>query len=533
MSTVEYADNNGGYEKFFALVNNLEGIFAKVNEMKKYKLDISYYENKLEELKKEFNLKDEMLKSSSITFENMRIDFEIFALGECNKKLEALTLEFENNITPIYNIYLLSKNIEKKFKDENNNDVEEVIKQCEELMNNINNIPSHNNIDIVNLFEKAHETILKGLLYESVYNRHEILEYIKSTNNSNTRETLGKLMRSNISKLLNNGKLKESEVDEDIINNLNEGLGYDFLSKEFIELLAKKTMTKKYNQIESEREDTINDLNDRINSSINHTDEYERKLKDNKIKITSKMLELAMIRTTFCALAISPFIIIGVSGHIGKSSSEKITEYATITREVNLNNNTIIGEENKEYDDRETSYVATIITYEPWKKNPTGIGYIRNAVAYEYITPEDVSDDYHISEADIKENIREKYRYVEAKDYLEEGDSLTDSEIHVIETYQNKNDSRKSTRYIVPGYVIGSILGILEELAIIYSGLYVALKDKHYDASVEKNDAKEQASLLKDRLKACRETNENLAKEAEEVNKTYNANIDIKRLLKK
>ncbi len=123
MSTVEYADNNGGYEKFFALVNNLEGIFAKVNEMKKYKLDISYYENKLEELKKEFNLKDEMLKSSSITFENMRIDFEIFALGECNKKLEALTLEFENNITPIYNIYLLSKNIEKKFKDENNNNV--------------------------------------------------------------------------------------------------------------------------------------------------------------------------------------------------------------------------------------------------------------------------------------------------------------------------------------------------------------------------------------------------------------------------
>lgn len=533
MAAVEFADNNGGYEKFYALVNNLEGIFAKVNEMKKYKLDISYYENQLEELKKEFNLQDEMLKSSTITFENMRIDLEMFALGECNKKLEKLTIEFENNVTPIYNMYLLSKNLDKKFKDDNNNDLEEVVTKCKELMKNINNIPTHNNIEIINLYEKVHETILNGLLYESAYNSHDLLDYIKSTNNSQTRETLGKLIRTNISELIDDGKLKESEVDDDILNNLNEGLGYDFLSNEFIELLSLKKMSKKYDKIRYEKEETIDNLNDRISRTLSLRDDYEVKLKNGKANIKSKMLELAFIRTTLCALALSPAIIIGVSGHIGKVTSEKITEYATITREVNLKDNSIVGEEKKEYDDKETSYVATIVTYEPWKKNPTGVGYIRNAVAYEYITPANVSDDYHISEEDIKDNIREKYRYVEAKDELTENDSMTDSEIHVTETYQNKNDSRKSTRYIIPGYIIGTILGISELIALIKSGTIAYFIDENDKSSNDKKSLKKENELYAKQVKDYNDECITLAKEAEKVNTTYNANIDVKRLLKK
>ena len=533
MGAVEYADNNGGYEKFFALANNLEGIFAKVNEMKKYKLDISYYENKLEELKSEFHIKDEMLKNTNITFENMRLDFEIFALGECNKQLEKLTIEFENNVTPIYNMYLLSKNIDKKFKDDNNDDLDEVITKCIELMKNINNIPTHNNIDIVNLYEKAHETIYNGLLYEAAYKRHDLLEVVKNSNNSNSRETIGKLIRNDISKLLKSGKLKESDVDEDIINNLNEGMGYDFLSNDFISLLSKKEMSKKYEKIESEREETIDNLNYKIHNAVSERDDLELKVKEGKLTLKARIFELAAIRTGICALALSPAIIIGVAGHIGKSESEKIIEYATVTREVNLSDNSIVGEEKKEYDDRETSYVATIIVYEPWKKNPTGVGYIRNAVAYEYVTPENVDDNYHISEEDIKENIREKYRYVEAKDQLLEGDSKTDSEIHVIETYQNKNDWRKSSRYVVPGYVIGSILGILEELAIIYGGIYTFLGGMHSDISSEKKTLKERNELLSKRLEKSNQECNALALEAIKANTTYDANIDTKRLLKK
>ncbi len=533
MAAVEFADNNGGYEKFYALVNNLEGIFAKVNEMKKYKLDISYYEEKLEELKKEFNLQDEMLKSTNITFENMRIDLEIFALSECNKKLEKLTIEFENNITPIYNMYLLSKSLDKKFKDDNNDDLEEVISKCMELMKKINNIPTHNNIDIINLYEKTHETILNGLLYEAVYNRHDLLEFIKNSNNSHTRETLGKLIRNNITKLLANGKIKESDVDNDIINNLNEGLGYDFLSNEFIELLSKKNMSKKYEKIESEKEETINDLKTRINKSLSLRDDYEIALKNGKATLKKKMFELALARTTLCALALSPAIIIGVSGHIGRTTSEKITEYATITREVNLSDNSIVGEEKKEYDDAETSYVATITTYEPWKKNPTGVGYIRNCVAYEYVTPENVGEDYHISEEDIKGNIREKYRYVEAKDQLSENDSMTDSEIHVTETYQNKNDSRKSTRYIIPGYIIGSILSIIEQYALFAACIYQTLKEKNDEANEDKKKLKDKNELLEDKVKKHNDECRTLALEAEKLNITYNAGIDVKRLLKK
>ena len=533
MEQYESVDFSQGYEKFYALVNNLEGIFDKVNKMKKYKLDISYYEERLNDLKKEFNLKDEMLKKSTITFENMRKDFESFALGECNKSLEKLTIDFENDITPIYNIYLLSNSIDHKFKDDNNDDIEEVIKMCKELLNNVNAITSHNNIDIINLYNKAHETLLNGILYESVYNRHEILEYIKNCNNSNSKETIGKLIREKINKLINKKVLTEEDVDKDIINNLNEGLGYDFLSNEFVELLTQKTMTKKYEQIASEREEVIENITYKVEDNASKKETFELKIKEGKVKLTSKMLELALVRSAFCVLAVSPAIIIGVSGHIGKTQSEKITEYATITREINLNDNSLVGEESKVYDDKETNYVATIIVYEPWKKNPTGVGYIRKATAYEYITPDNVSEDYHIGLDDINENVKEKYKYNEAKDTLSENDSMTDSEIHVIETYQNKNDSRKSTRYIIPGYIIGSILGITEEVLLIMSGLYVSLKDKNDEISSDKKSCKERLKTAKETLGKIYKENEQIIQEVEKVNKTYNTNIDVKRLIKK
>ncbi len=531
MAQYASADLSQGYEKFFALVNNLEGIFDKVNKMKKYKLDISYYEEKLVELKKEFNIKDEMLKSSNITFENMRKDYEIFALSECNKKLEDLTNKFESDVTPIYNVYLLSSSIDKKYN--NDTEVDEIIKDCITLLKNVNDIPSHNNIDIIGLYVKAHETVLNGLLYESVYNKHEILDYVKQSNNSNTRETLGKLMRSNINSLVKKKVINEEDVDKDILNNLDEGLGYDFLSTEFIEFLSKRLLGEQYVKKNEEKEYIINSLNSKIHNNALSQERYEAKLKEGRVSLTGKMLELALVRGAFCTLALSPAIIIGVSGHIGKTQSEKITEYATVTREVNLNTNSVIGEEKKEYDDKTTNYVATIIVYEPWKKNPTGVGYIRNATAFEYVTPENVSDDYHISALDINENVREKYKYNEVKDQLSETDSITDSEIHVIETYQNKADSRKSTRYVIPGYVIGSILGIIDEVVLILSGLYMSLKDKCSDLFSDKRDEKDRLDSIKDSLDRIYKENEKLIQEAIEVNNTYNANLDTKVLVRK
>ena len=87
MVEAQFADNKQGYDKYYSLIKNLEGIFETISKMKDYKLDISFYENELESIKKEFHLKDEMLQSSTITFENFRTDYEMFTLGELNKRL--------------------------------------------------------------------------------------------------------------------------------------------------------------------------------------------------------------------------------------------------------------------------------------------------------------------------------------------------------------------------------------------------------------------------------------------------------------
>ena len=52
MTELQFADMTSGYERFDALKKNLEGIFEKVKKKKKYKLDISYYERKFEEFKR-------------------------------------------------------------------------------------------------------------------------------------------------------------------------------------------------------------------------------------------------------------------------------------------------------------------------------------------------------------------------------------------------------------------------------------------------------------------------------------------------
>ena len=112
MKEVQFADVTGGYERFDALKKNLEGIFEKVRAMKKYKIDITYYENKFEEFKREFKLQDDFLQNSKMPFKEMQAEYEKFTLTECNKKLEALTNEFEENVTPLYNVYLLFNNLE-------------------------------------------------------------------------------------------------------------------------------------------------------------------------------------------------------------------------------------------------------------------------------------------------------------------------------------------------------------------------------------------------------------------------------------
>ncbi len=502
MFATEFADLTTGYERFDALKKNLEGIFDKIHQMKEYQLDISYYEKKFEEFKKEFKLADDFLQSSKMPFEGMQKDYEAFTLGECNKKLEKLTMEFEENVTPIYNIYLLLTTIDLKLFDQSDDDIDDIVKQTILLINQINSIYSHNKIEVTRLLDKAYETIFNALLYEKVFNRQDILEYLKSKNLSTNRENLGKVLRDKVEELMRYGELSKDEVDEEFIDHIDEGLGYDYLSDEFLGTMSRKILVSKHHSVNTRKQQMSEYMTGVIEGSNDEYTSLLNKLDESKKEVSKLRKTRATIAAKTAAIILIPFLSLGIGIGAGRAASNQIDEYATITRNVNLETGAIVGEPSKVYDERETTYVATITIYEPWKKNPTGVGYIRNATAYEYIVPQDVPEDYHVTKEEVEGNLREKYRFNEPKDQLGENDSMTDAVIIVTETYQDKSDTQKSSKYVVPFALVGFFLSSILEGVLLYTKGFslTDFHDKRFNAYIDLRNGKQERAKIKQQL---------------------------------
>ena len=184
-----------------------------------------------------------------------------------------------------------------------------------------------------------------------------------------------------------------------------------------------------------------------------------------------------MLISKACSIVLVPVITISAGGLIGKAKSDKITEYKTITRTVDLNTGNVIGDISYEYDDKVTTYAATVLVCDPWRKNPVGEGYVRNVKAYDYVSSSDTpfiattgdsQEGIHDTNGKVDSNINFKYQYTEATDTLKIGENTTDKSTLVIETYQDKSDSRISTKYIIPFIIGGAVLGaLLDVLAIL------------------------------------------------------------------
>ena len=530
MAQVQFADLTGGYERFDALKKNLEGIFDKVYQMREYKLDISYYENMLEKIKEKFNLADNFLQGSKMSYESIQKTYEDFTLGEINKALETLTDDFEQNVTPIYNIYTYFNAIEDKINKGNASNIDGVVTQTILLIDQINNINTHNIKEVTRLFDKAYEVIFTALLYEKVYDRHDILNYLRSKSLSTNRENLGKVLRTKVNELIRKGQLSTKDMDEEFISHIHEGLGYDYLSDEFLGTLSEIVLVDKYDDINNARlqakdemTGAIQSYNSEYLSTINKLDLANKKVNDlRKVR--------AVMATKACAIILVPFLALGAGALAGKISSDKIDMYATVTRSVNLETGDIVYGPNKIYDERSTTYVATITIYEPWRKNPSGVGYIRNAVAYEYFVPDNVSEDYHVTKEDIEGNLREKYRFSQPKDTLDENDSMTDAEIIVTETYQDKSDSQKSTKYIIPYSLIGLFLGTILEGLFLYKKRFSLsdFREERYDAYIDLKKAKESRNNIINRLTMLKKRAQEIIDEKEKLEASQGIYIDTK-----
>lgn len=470
MNKFNDVDLTRGYQKYDAMVKNIEGIFNKINQL----FDISEYKKELDKIINDAS--NDSSFSNKMLYEGMQLDYESFIYDNYIKRLDDLQKKIENELMPLYEIHLLISKINIEVKNISSDNIGDVIDQTLRLVSTINNLRNNLNDQEKELVKNAYHVIYNVILHEEIFERNDIFNYIMKLNNSSIKENIARLLARDLNKLS-----QEDLIDEDLKGITTEGLGYDYLTLDVIKKVSLKTIGETNSEYQERKRAAILEVNKKNNRLITKRNALEEELKNNKGLIKNLKINKALLISKACSIVLVPVITISAGGLIGKAKSDKITEYKTITRTVDLNTGNVIGDISYEYDDKVTTYAATVLVCDPWRKNPVGEGYVRNIKAYDYVSSSDTpfiatagdsQEGIHDTNRKVDSNIKFKYQYTEATDTLKIGENTTDKSTLVIETYQDKSDSRISTKYIIPftigGVVLGALLDVLAILLRVY-----------------------------------------------------------------
>ncbi len=448
-------DLNRGYKAFDSKSKNIAGIFSKLNGI----IDTSKYHEEYAEIL--MDLKKDPSTSTKMMSENMQMDYEEFVYDKYSDRLDSLTKSLERDVLPFYELYLLCNKIRAYLSNISGESISNIIDFTKILLNSLNKLNTNNDIDKNRIINEAYKTIYSVLMYEELFDRSDIFDLIKKLNIPVNIENLGRLLNEDL-KMLD----RQDLIDIDLESLKTEGLGYDFFDRDIIQKVSNKTVGKVNSEYQERKRKTIEELDLKVSNLYNDKNSELEKLNKNILQIKELYKRKRILTSKMLSLLLVPIVTISAGYGLGKVSSEKITEYKTITRTVDANTGKLVDEVEEIYDENVTTYVATVIEERPWIVNRNG-GYTRTVVAYEYKTPENVGEGYHVSASDLEGNITEKYRYIEAKDILDESDSTTESTILITETYQDKTVNRKSSKYIIPFTISAAVISLLFDLAVL------------------------------------------------------------------
>lgn len=512
MNKFNDVDLTRGYQKYDAMVKNIEGIFNKINQL----FDISEYKKELDKIINDAS--NDSSFSNKMLYEGMQLDYESFIYDNYIKRLDDLQKKIENELMPLYEIHLLMSKINIEVKNISSDNIGDVIDQTLRLVSTINNLRNNLNDQEKEVVKNAYQVIYNVILHEEIFERNDIFNYIMKLNNSSIKENIARLLARDLNKLS-----QEDLIDEDLKGITTEGLGYDYLTLDVIKKVSLKTIGETNSEYQERKRVAILEVNKKNNRLITKRNALEEELKNNKGLIKNLKINKALLISKACSIVLVPVITISAGGLIGKAKSDKITEYKTITRTVDLNTGNVIGDIIYEYDDKVTTYAATVLVCDPWRKNPVGEGYVRNVKAYDYVSSSDTpfiatagdsQEGIHDTNRKVDSNIKFKYQYTEATDTLKIGENTTDKSTLVIETYQDKSDSRISTKYIIPFAIGGAVLGALLDVLAILLRVYdlndikrimnklnnqIESKNMNIECILEElNKLKEEALLIED-----------------------------------
>lgn len=506
--TSDNLDLSRGYKKYESLVKNINGIFKKIEGI----FDISEYKRELATIQEEA-CNDKSIDSQMPSNE-MQLEYEGMVLAPYINRLEDLTSRVEKECLPFYELHLLTSKIDIGLSKITEDTIADVINSARQLVDAINSLNTHNEQDKNKIIDKAYKTLYKVLLHEEMFDRGDIFEYLKRLNIPANRENLGRILSSDLDKLD-----KEIIIDDDLKTLSSEKLGNDYLSRDVIKKLSYITVGSENSEYQERRRRAIDEVREDVESLIERKNSLVSKLSDNKNNIRSLQVRKSLLAARVASLVLVPVVLITAGNSIGKSKSAKITEFRTATRTIDYDTGKLIGDVEYSFDEEKTPYVATVLSCSPWRKNPAGIGYIRNVTTYEYIAPDGADESHRINDEDLKNNVREKYTYIEPKDELDAEDSLENTTILITESYPD-GESRPSTKFIIPFTVGGVVLALLIDLILILSKLCSIERIKYIldDLSDEIKTRKLNNEQIVNRLNELRE-------EAETIKEKYNDTV--------
>ena len=112
---------------------------------------------------------------------------------------------------------------------------------------------------------------------------------------------------------------------------------------------------------------------------------------------------------------------------------------------------------------------------------------------------------------------------------LDENNSMTDSEIIVTETYQDKSDSQKSTKYIIPFALLSFFLTSILEGLLLYKANF-SLRDflyERYEACLYLKNAKDARKGVEKELAKYRKDAERIIAEKKQLEASQGIYIDV------
>ncbi len=436
--------------------------------------------------------------------------------------------DFSNDLI-IYNIYKelsdISNDIKKDTKNIFRKDktvlVDDYIEKNKRLMSMIVNTKNDDKIhQFTDLLDQSIKILFNSLKTLSFIGKDELLIAFQETNSDYLREHLASKIREFIDISEYRGSLEEDYVDASTIHECAiRDKKISSRVKEAREYEEKQAI------LVQEKENHIASLKGKLEIMSQNIEKCSEtllrlKISRNAIKVKKVLFSLALVPVVMIPLS-CPFF----GNKIGKNLSSKVLLTKTYTTTVDMDTGEVISS-SEDYKELNTSYVASVTIFDPWKKNISGSSYSRNGIVYDYTIPEEdlLDENFHLTPDTIDyNNLVKKYPIEVSTASVSDSKYLTDNQIYVTETYQDFNDVVPSTKYNTPytvgGIGVGVILGTTEVLAY-----YLWLKNwiEQYQKSQRKSlkENEEETINTNKTLKLTLEEQKSVQKEYDNLTKS-------------